>query len=460
VTVHSERASTVVPSDARSFGPDALRELDDVARSGGAPPRPLPGTQYWLVSRYRDVKAALGDWRSFGTWAGFEWEDGGGSLPAGFPGTPSVRGSRVATGQTPLLFTDPPTHTRWRALLSRAWGRTEHLRRVERALATLGSQHVAWMRKRSSLDLASEFAVPYASAALASFLGVDRRQWQQLGAGGGRSLPLGEPHELLADEALRRLWGAGLDAAVARRSDLLGLIESRHVDPLPGALTSMLQPEGVDRDVMTTAQVVSLLETADLVARKPLSNLVCLAAVEVGRRPRLLRHLRQHPEHVRLAVNEAVRLWSPSSRTVRRARVPTMLGGVEIPPGGEMMVWLDSANRDPRQFDRPHELRLTRRSPYSHLGWGHGIHRCPGAQLSMSVATAAVRLIVEHWPDFAPAASEPIRYDGSPLDRHVLQAQVQLHWDPARLDRPRGGGGSAADQAALRRDDVGDLFEW
>ncbi len=57
------------------------------------------------------------------------------------------------------------------------------------------------------------------------------------------------------------------------------------------------------------------------------------------------------------------------------------IAGKKIKKGQNLTVMLGAANRDPRRFDNPDELRLDRQNP-APLSFGLGIHHCVGAGLA------------------------------------------------------------------------------
>ena len=63
----------------------------------------------------------------------------------------------------------------------------------------------------------------------------------------------------------------------------------------------------------------------------------------------------------------------------RLALKTTTLGGVKIPAGTTLFVSNAAANRDPRQFDEPEDLRVERPNARRHIAFGYGVHTCPGA---------------------------------------------------------------------------------
>jgi cytochrome P450 len=80
-------------------------------------------------------------------------------------------------------------------------------------------------------------------------------------------------------------------------------------------------------------------------------------------------------------VDEVVRWTSPAAYNRRTATRPAVLGGHEIAPGDKVVFWEASANRDTRVFPDP--MRFDpHRDPNPHVGFGHGVHHCLGANLA------------------------------------------------------------------------------
>jgi cytochrome P450 len=57
-----------------------------------------------------------------------------------------------------------------------------------------------------------------------------------------------------------------------------------------------------------------------------------------------------------------------------------------------------AANRDSRVFDNPDELRLDR-AANPHIGFGHGVHHCIGAQLARMELQVALGTLIRRLPD-------------------------------------------------------------
>jgi cytochrome P450 len=110
------------------------------------------------------------------------------------------------------------------------------------------------------------------------------------------------------------------------------------------------------------------------------------------------------------AIEEALRYRSPVQAFFRVTKTDAELGGVEIPAGEGLVVWLGSANRDERRFDAPDEFRPSR-SPNQHLGFGYGTHYCLGAPLARLEAKIALSELLDRFRDveLADAELQPVR---------------------------------------------------
>jgi cytochrome P450 len=109
--------------------------------------------------------------------------------------------------------------------------------------------------------------------------------------------------------------------------------------------------------------------------------------------------LREHPQLARVAFDEAVRWGGPVQTFFRTATEDVSVGGTVIPSGEKILMFLGSANRDPRRWSDPDRFDLSR-DPSGHVGFGFGIHQCVGqhvarleAECLLTALTARVRSI-------------------------------------------------------------------
>lgn len=104
--------------------------------------------------------------------------------------------------------------------------------------------------------------------------------------------------------------------------------------------------------------------------------------------------LRQQPNRVKHAFNEALRVESPISCFTRVAKVDAIVDGTHIPAGARVLVSYASANRDERFWDRPDEFDITRDSA-AQIAFGYGAHACIGMGLARLEGAAVLTALVE-----------------------------------------------------------------
>lgn len=130
--------------------------------------------------------------------------------------------------------------------------------------------------------------------------------------------------------------------------------------------------------------------------------------------PDQLEALRKDPSLMTPAIEEVLRWTTPSPSKRRTATAPTSLGGASIAPGDKVLIWEGSANRDEPVFEDSMSFDI-RRDPNPHLGFGHGVHFCLGANL----AKLEIRVLYEELlPRFRTIeAAGPIEWTRS--NRHT-----------------------------------------
>lgn len=323
--------------------------------------------------------------------------------------------------QLPTL--DPPTHTDHRALLMRLIT-PKRLKENEEFMWRLADRQLDVFLAGGKGEFISQFAGPFTLLVIADLLGVpeeDRAEFtralQQQARSEGGIGSTGE--DTLAHSPLEYLYWR-----------FTGYIEDRRRDPRDDVLTGLATATFPDGSTPDVADVVAVAANLFAAGQETTVRLLSSALQLIAERPELQRLLRREPDRIPNFVEETLRVESPIKGDFRLSRVPTTVGGVDIPAGSTVMVLNGAANRDPRQFDEPATFDPARPNARRHLAFGRGIHTCPGAPLARAEARVAIERLLDRTTDIrisehkhGPADARRYRY----VPTFILRGLARLH---------------------------------
>ena len=349
---------------------DAIEPPPDLARLRAEAPvhrvRTLGDGRAWLVTRYDDVRALLGD-PAFGTQ---------------YPGAvPSDDPEDMASGF--MFLKDPPEHTRLRRSVTRAFT----ARRVAALRATAegtAARLVADMRSAGGVvDVQEAFAYPLPIAVISALLGVPPED-----QGRFRSW---------ADIVLRSVGGGGADAGEAF-ADLQRFVR-RLVEAKPDGpdLLSDLVRQAGEPDGLTRGETASMAMGLLMAGYVTTASAISHGLLRLFRTPDVLAAVREGRADLDRLVEELLRLQDEEVGIHRIAQTDTELCGVAVARGDIVIAARAGANRDPRAFAGPDRLDPgAPRGP--HLAFGHGIHHCLGAALARMELSVALGTLFRELP--------------------------------------------------------------
>jgi cytochrome P450 len=374
----------------------------------------LTDQDVWLVSRYDDCRALLTDDR-FARSPG----ESGSALTAELP-----EHMRLLTRDT-LVYKDDPEHRRLRKLVARPFtpkaidALGERVRELaEGVLDGLGAADRV-------VDLRTEFALPIPATVISEMVGVpepDRDRFQRGIAamlGGLDGMTAGDPQW---DQEVRDLVAFVRELVTRRRSD-----------PGEDILTGLIAAEE-SGDRLDDDELVAMVFTLVAAGYETTFGLITNAVVTLLDHPDQLARLRDAPDDDalwRTAIDEIVRYAGPVASTeMLTAAQDVTWHGETIPAGAIVVPLLHAANRDPAAFDDPDRFDITR-TPNTHLGFGHGVHFCLGANLARMEARVALGALLGRHPDLHLAVERSaLRPEQVPL-LHRYQ-ELPVHLDPTR----------------------------
>jgi len=177
--------------------------------------------------------------------------------------------------------------------------------------------------------------------------------------------------------------------------------------------------EGVRAGTITREEAIGILVVLFGAAGESTASVLSCAMRLLLTVPGLQQQLRAQPSLIEAFVEEAIRLESPFKFHYRLVVRDSTLCGTALRPGNVLLLGWSSANRDPDTCEAPDELRLDRKLPQRHLGFGHGIHFCVGAPIARLELRIAFEEILAATQWIGLDASQPVRHVRSIFIRRI-----------------------------------------
>ncbi|MEV8313334.1 cytochrome P450 [Streptomyces sp. NPDC059900] len=238
-------------------------------------------------------------------------------------------------------------------------------------------------------DLRERFAEPYSAALVCQVLGLPYEDGLRLMSG----LDLGFVTSPVVFEGCTANWDKDyafvLRHVHAERGAQRGLIKR---------LCELRDDPGRDGGDLTDEMIAATVTS--LFGAGAMSTYVFLlhAVLTLIRHPEAMDHLREHPEAMPRAVEELMRFTlSIGDGLPRIALSDVQVGDVLVRAGELVLVCVEGANFDPRQFADPERFDPDR-SPNAHLSFGAGRHFCPASAISRVHAAEALTVLLQRLP--------------------------------------------------------------
>ncbi|MCW2753305.1 MAG: cytochrome [Marmoricola sp.] len=371
------------------------REKDPVQRLAS-----LMGLEVWLITGYDEGREVLGNVNH----------------------STDIRPYMGASGDVEkgdiggLGFTDPPEHTRQRKLLTPEFT-MRRLERLKPGIADIIAKQLDETEAGAAgdpdgvVDLVQTFAFPVPFRVICDLLGLDdehRETFRQLGTarfdvseGGAGSIgAIGGSREFLLAETARQ----------------------RH-DPGPGLIGQIVREHGEE---INDFDLGGLADGAFTGGLETSASMLALGTVVLLQNRELWKSLAEDPDSVDDIVEELLRQLAVVQVAFPRfAKEDVVVGGHRIKKGSVMLVHLPTASRDPRST--PGEGLCPVKESSNHLAFGHGLHRCVGAELARMELRAAYPALAKRFPDMQLAV------DPSDLEYHAKSIVYGLEALPVRL---------------------------
>lgn len=367
----------------------------------------------WVVTRYDDVCAVAKDVARFSS---LDSITPGATVPPpemlevlmkGFPLLPS------------LVDSDPPVHTRGRALVTKALS-LRRLAQFEPIIRDIAERLVDSFAARGQVDLVEAFAIALPANFIVDLLGLPHDHLDKVNRWTTDSAAV-----FAAQKPLPELVEAAR-GFVDYQHYLAAAIEERRANPRDDALSDIVTGAAELDPPFGMAELINMVLQVLFAGYETTAGLIAASALQLARDPELFTRARKEPSIIPAIVEETLRVASPIHAMYRTANEDVELGGVKIRKGERLQIAYISANHDERRFEDPLRFDIQRTTP--HLAFGHGIHFCIGAPLARLEGRIALEVLTQRLPGLRLVPDHKPTYFPSATARRL--DSLVLAWDP------------------------------
>lgn len=391
-----------------------------------APVFRVEGTNIYLITRDEDCRAALRDVETFSSkMAGNRVSN---AMGIGNSAELEAEIDAILADGFPiprtLVTNDPPSHTRYRRLVARAFtaGRVNSWRqRIEQITAELMREFIV----DGEVEFVSQFADRLPVRVITEFLGIpqqredDVKRWSD-----ASSASIGAN---LSDEE----WLDSYRNVVESQQYLAELLRERMNNPRDDFLTDLINAR-IDDDDLSDKRPLDMHELVAVVHQLMVAGngTTTMALSEAMRllaeHPNVMTQVRHDRSYAQRVADEVLRLAAPAQGMFRVVTKDTELSGVGIPAGALAVLMYSSANRDDASFTDPNVLNPDRDNVRDHLSFGQGIHACLGQSLARMEVEIAIAEICHRITNIRIAQKGGLQYAASFILRGLVALPLQF----------------------------------
>jgi cytochrome P450 len=344
-----------------------------------------PLLDYYVVTRHADIDTVFHDNEAYSA--------ANAQLPL-VPLDPEAGRILLAGGHRPqpsMVSLDEPQHRRLRGPAARALT-PRRVAAMEPTIRATLDQLLDVIDATEPFDLVSALTFPLPATVIFSFMGVPPEDYAQLKIWGGHRATLAWGRPSPAEQ---------IDHATnmaAYRRYLRDLVAGKATDRADDFASALLAIHDEDPDALSQEDIASILFSLSFAGHETTNYLIGNALRRLLEEPDRWAAIVADPALIPGVVDETLR-YDPSVPVWRRVTTrPVTLGGVDLPAGAKLFLWLAAAGRDPDVFDTPDRFDAERANAKRHLAFGKGIHFCLGSALGKLEAQLALETLATRFP--------------------------------------------------------------
>jgi cytochrome P450/nitrite reductase/ring-hydroxylating ferredoxin subunit len=332
------------------------------------------GRGFWVFTRYDDIVQMSKDWETYSS------ELGGTSLQDLTPEEVEARKS--------MIDTDPPAHTRLRALVNKGFTpRVVHT--YEERIRGLARGILGQALAKPELDWVEDVASEIPMWVFSEIMGLpveDRRLLIELGdkiLGNTDPEVVGEDNVLdrtIDDPEMRKLpFSSPFSLELIEYGCRLG--QARRSEPREDITTRLVEAE-VDGSRLSEHEFGLFFILLTTAGNETTRHTISLGLLDLLEHPEEAARLAADPSLAGTAADEILRRAHPVHHFRRTASRDVTVHGRRIRAGDKVTMWYASGNYDEERFADPWRMDVGR-APNRHLTFGlGGPHFCLGAHLA------------------------------------------------------------------------------
>ncbi len=318
--------------------------------------------RYWSVTKYDDVRAVDGDWKTYSSASGIVLGPPVDQIPPG-----------GATQSSSFISMDPPTHPKQRGTV-RSVSAPKNLRNLEPLIRERTIDILDSLPDGDTFDWVDTVSVELTTMLLATLFDFPWEDRRKLTRWSDIVFAIPEP-------------GGLVETVEQKRAEMLEMVQyfeklwdMRRENP-GDDLVSMLVHGEATKDMATMEHLGNLLLLI-VGGNDTTRNTMSGSVYGLNKFPDEYDKLIANPDLVPKMVPEIIRWQTPLAYMRRTANHDTELGGKQIRKHDQILMWYISANRDEAVFENAHAIDIERENADRHLSFGYGIHFCMGSRLA------------------------------------------------------------------------------
>jgi cytochrome P450 len=331
--------------------------------------------EFFALSRFDDVEAALKDWDTYRSGKGSTLE----FIQAGIQMPPGM-----------ILMEDPPIHDVHRGLMSRVFT-PKRMAALEGTVRAFCARSLDPLVGAGGFDFIAHFGALVPMWTIGMLLGVPEQDQEEIRDRLDAALRLsddGEPSAPTQIESLS-MFSEYVDWRVKNPSD----------DLITELMTAEFDDETGTRRRLTREEVLTYVLLLVGAGDETTTRLIGWAAKLFAEHPAQRRDVVADRSLIPAAIEEVLRYEAPSPVQARVVSRDVEHYGTAVPEGSIVVLLNGSANRDERKFADPDRFDIHRKADH-HLSFGFGLHFCLGAALARLEGRVALDEVLNRFPEW------------------------------------------------------------